>query len=197
MTVVSKSNTWLSLASLCELSVQCKSWHSKLEASSILCPLVACNCRSLSSTYFLYTSFWSGVALDQAGCRGTHLGLGFLIGRDPNLTLSQIGQCLDRLSPLSTTPHPSTKGRRRGDRRKWSSTDRERPSVWTWVYKTGWLSHRYTSPISWTKAAIALENCVFLDGSQFKSDPQTTSSNCEFLKIFLTTSKTSWSSPSS
>ena len=66
----------------------------------------------------VYRSVSSGVAFDQQGLLGIQVGDIFLTGKEPRFSFIQIGQCLDRLSPLSTTPQPARRGRRRGERTK-------------------------------------------------------------------------------
>ena len=66
----------------------------------------------------VYSSVSATVALDQQGFLGIQVCANFLTGKDPRLSFIQIGQCLERLSPLSTTPQPVRRGRRRGERIK-------------------------------------------------------------------------------
>ena len=58
------------------------------------------------------------LALDQHGLLGIQEGDTFLVGIVPSFSLIHMGQCLDKLSPLSTIPQPAIRGSRRGDRTK-------------------------------------------------------------------------------
>ena len=74
-------------------------------------------------------SISTSVALDHAGLLGADLHTLDLGGSAPRFNVSQIGECLEKLSPLWTAPQLSTKGRSLGEIMKWSKVEKDLLSV--------------------------------------------------------------------
>ena len=73
---------------------------------------------SLDLRVDVYSEVFSSEAFGQDGFQGVLDFTFFLVGKEPRLSLTKIGECLERLSPLWRTLESTTKGRSLGLRRK-------------------------------------------------------------------------------